>query len=239
MPQSRSRHCTRLRPSPRCSSAAAIASIAAARGQAGELARVDQHAVLGVGGLPLRRRPARRRRVADCTTVRIGNAVALRELEIALIVRRHAHDRALAVGHQHVVGDPDRDRLAGERMAHVQAGRHAALLARSQRRPPWCCRAGIPRRTRPARRCRAAAAVASGCSAEIATKVTPNSVSARVVNTFSAPVRRRAARACRRRRETPAPRPRCGRSSWPASRARARASPAAHPAPPAAPRRRR
>ena len=32
-----------------------------------------------------------------------------RESEIALVVRRHSHDGASAVGHQHVVGDPDRD----------------------------------------------------------------------------------------------------------------------------------
>ncbi len=49
----------------------------------------------------------------------------------------------------------------------------------------------LPRRhsaTNSARRVlRAAAALASGCSAETATKLTPNKVSTRVVNTLSAP----------------------------------------------------
>ena len=33
------------------------------------------------------------------------------ELEVALVVSRHGHDGAGAVGQQHIVGDPDRDRL--------------------------------------------------------------------------------------------------------------------------------
>ena len=36
----------------------------------------------------------------------------LGEVEVALVVRRHGHDRAGAVGGEHVVGDEDRDRLA-------------------------------------------------------------------------------------------------------------------------------
>ena len=39
----------------------------------------------------------------------IGSPCCLRELEVALVVRGHGHDRAGAVAHQHVVGDPDRD----------------------------------------------------------------------------------------------------------------------------------
>ena len=42
--------------------------------------------------------------------------VRLRELEVALVVRGHGHDRAGAVVHQHVVGDPDRDPLAVDRV---------------------------------------------------------------------------------------------------------------------------
>ena len=57
-------------------------------------------------------------------------AVFLRKAEVALVVRRHRHHRALAVAHQHVVADPHRDRLAGERMGHLEAGVHALLFHR-------------------------------------------------------------------------------------------------------------
>ena len=36
----------------------------------------------------------------------------LREIEVALVMRRHGHDRARAVGREHVVGDEERKRLA-------------------------------------------------------------------------------------------------------------------------------
>ena len=44
-----------------------------------------------------------------------GHAELLGEREVALVVRRHRHDGAGAVGRQHVVGDPDRDLLAVDR----------------------------------------------------------------------------------------------------------------------------
>ncbi len=59
-------------------------------------------------------------------------AVLLREREIALVVRRHAHHGAVAVGHQHVVADPDVDLLAGERMRDDEPGRHPLLLHRRE-----------------------------------------------------------------------------------------------------------
>ena len=37
----------------------------------------------------------------------------LREREVALVVAGHAHHGAVAVAHQHVVADPDRDLLVG------------------------------------------------------------------------------------------------------------------------------
>src|SRR6185437_3400897 len=97
------------------------------RRQAAELLGVDQYSFLGVLGLPL---------VSDLCIGAAARAhhgadrqpVAARKLKVALIVRRHAHDRALAVAHQHVITDPDWNRLAAEGMAHVQSGRHAALL---------------------------------------------------------------------------------------------------------------
>ena len=55
--------------------------------------------------------------------------VLLRELEVALVVRGHAHHGARAVRRQHVVGDPDRHALAVERVGDVGAGEDARLLA--------------------------------------------------------------------------------------------------------------
>ena len=62
----------------------------------------------------------RRRRPAERTTWRIGRPYVVRELVVALVVRGHGHDRAGAVLHQHVVGDPDRDRLAVDGIDHVR-----------------------------------------------------------------------------------------------------------------------
>src|SRR5205823_15026948 len=43
-------------------------------------------------------------------------SVFLRELEIALVMRRHAHHCASTVIHQHIVRDPDRQHLSIERI---------------------------------------------------------------------------------------------------------------------------
>ncbi len=77
--------------------------------QPAELPRVDEHPVL----------------VHDLAD---RQAVALGELTVALVVRGHGHDRAGAVVHQHVVGDPDRDRLVRRRVGGVEAGEDACLL---------------------------------------------------------------------------------------------------------------
>src|SRR3990172_12215953 len=50
------------------------------------------------------------------------------EVEVAFVVRRHRHHRALAVAHEHVVADPHRNRFAGERMRDIDPRRHALLL---------------------------------------------------------------------------------------------------------------
>ena len=111
------------------------------------------------------------------------------ELEVALVAARHGHDRAGAVAHQHVVGDPHRDRLAVERVGGVRAGEHAGLLAglvlavdRPSSLPPAC---GT---RRPRRRCSGVvSASTSGCSGASTMNVAPNSVSGRVVNTVIGP----------------------------------------------------
>ena len=56
-------------------------------------------------------------------------AVGAGKGEVARVMGRHRHDGAGAVGHQHVVGDPDRDLLVVDRVDRIGAGEHAALLA--------------------------------------------------------------------------------------------------------------
>ena len=48
---------------------------------------------------------------------------------VALVVRRHGHDRAGAVLHEDVVGDPDRDLLVRHGVEHTAAGVDARLGA--------------------------------------------------------------------------------------------------------------
>ncbi|MNH11884.1 hypothetical protein D3C79_714120 [compost metagenome] len=93
--------------------------------QAVELAGVDQLAVLAIGGLPLAAdfiASAGAHHGLDRQVVLVG------ELEVALVVGRHGHDGAIAVVHQHVVGDPYRQLLAGQRVLDQQGSGHALLL---------------------------------------------------------------------------------------------------------------
>ncbi|HEY8075962.1 MAG TPA: hypothetical protein VIF62_17665, partial [Labilithrix sp.] len=95
--------------------------------QTGELAAVDEHAVVD------------ERRVADLRTFtrarrdhrRYPQAMCAGEFEIALIVRGDAHDRAGPVRRQHVVRHPDRHALAGQRVKPVTTGENALLLHRA------------------------------------------------------------------------------------------------------------
>ena len=59
---------------------------------------------------------AGRRPSPGSTTGTIGSPNCLGEFEVALVVRRHGHDGAGAVADQHVVGDPNRHRLAVDRI---------------------------------------------------------------------------------------------------------------------------
>ena len=56
-------------------------------------------------------------------------AKRLGEFKVAVVVRRHRHDRAGAIRRQHIVGHPDGNRLARERMHDVRAGEDPRLLA--------------------------------------------------------------------------------------------------------------
>ena len=61
--------------------------------------------------------------------------VFLREVEVAFVVRRNGHHGARAVLAQHEVGDPDRHRLAGERIDREAAGEEAFLGTSPVNRP--------------------------------------------------------------------------------------------------------
>ena len=140
-------------------------------------ARVDEHLVLGVRdvrGALLDLAVGRRDDLA-----RSAGSNFSREREVALVVRGHGHDRAGAVVHQHVVGDPDRDALVVHRVDGVEAGEDAglllaggALLALRRR--------GVARVRRAARRrsgARSASRSTSGCSGASTKNVAPKSVS--------------------------------------------------------------
>ena len=79
-----------------------------------------------------RRRRTARRAIGRLRAVRrrrsrrsIGRPCLLRKLEIALVVRGHAHHRAGAVLGEHVVRQPDRHAFARERVDRVRAGEDA------------------------------------------------------------------------------------------------------------------
>ena len=127
MPQSRSLHWTRLRPRAFLFQRRRDRVDGRLELEPVELTRVREHAVFGIGVDPR----------LDHLVVRVGlrfhhrddgEFVLQRELEVARVVRGHAHDGAFAVGHEHVVGDPHLDGLARERMQHREPGAHALFL---------------------------------------------------------------------------------------------------------------
>ena len=91
-------------------------------------------AVAGVGLRPLvGRRVGGEPAVAQPGVGRLHDAddrevELVRELEVALVVRGHRHDRAGAVAHEHVVGDEDRDVPAVGGVLGERAGEDAGLL---------------------------------------------------------------------------------------------------------------
>ncbi len=93
-------------------------------GAAREVAGVEQHTQFdiglgeGQGQFAFHRLDYR----LDCQTVLLG------EGEVPLVVGRHGHHRALAVAHQHVVGDEHRDGFVGEGVVDLEAGVHALLF---------------------------------------------------------------------------------------------------------------
>ena len=57
-----------------------------------------------------------------------GQIEFLGELPVTLVLGRHSHDRAGAVTHETIVGDPNGDVLAGGGIEGVDAGEHAGLF---------------------------------------------------------------------------------------------------------------
>ena len=82
------------------------AVMTAGRFLSGVFAGIDQPPV--VRSSPRSSSAGRRRRRRRGTTMRIGRSYLRGELEVALVVRRHGHDRAGAVLGEHEVRDPDR-----------------------------------------------------------------------------------------------------------------------------------
>ena len=89
-----------------------------------ERARVDHRATLG-------ERRLKRRVHVDLGVVEDGHdlqTVVAGEGKVPLVVRGHRHDRARAVGHEHVVGDPDGDARPAEGIDGVRPREDARLL---------------------------------------------------------------------------------------------------------------
>ena len=132
-------------------------------------------------GLPPLRAPRR----AGATTRTIGSPNFRANSKSRSSCARHGHDGAGAVLHQHVVGDPDRDPLAGRRVDGVAAGEDAGLLPVAHLAGDQVLRrrglaVGLHRlRAAPVETRRST----SGCSGASTMKVAPKMVSGRVVKT--------------------------------------------------------
>src|SRR5690606_11029378 len=97
--------------------------------QAVIFARVDRAANLLVG-IPVLPGVGGVRLSFDADDLPDGQLVLAGKGEIAFVVRRHTHDGAVAVAHEHVVAHPDIDGLARDGMRDGKARGHAGFLAR-------------------------------------------------------------------------------------------------------------
>ena len=100
-------------------------------GEAAEVVGVHRHAAARVG-VPVLPVVVAEVLAVDGDHLQDVDAVFLREREVALVVRRNAHHRAVAVAHQHIVADPQVDRFAAQRVPHLQPGRQALFLAQRE-----------------------------------------------------------------------------------------------------------
>ena len=156
-------------------------------GHAAEVVGVDGHAALLVGVPVLPAVVVEVRLVVDQHDLDDLDAVLVGEGEVALVVRRHAHHGAVAVADQHVVADPHRHLLVGDRVRHGQAGGHALLLLRGELGLGGAAGLAFVDEGGDLGVGLARHAAASGCSGATAQKVTPMMVSARVVKTYMRP----------------------------------------------------
>ena len=94
-----------------------------------QVAAVDQYAIffVAVPFLPL---VCVECVVADGNDLFFQQVVFGGELEIAFVVRRNSHHRAVAVAPQYIVGNPHFQLVAVERVDDVAAGRHTFFLHR-------------------------------------------------------------------------------------------------------------
>ncbi len=153
--------------------------------------RVDVRRVADERDRPLRR--VERRFDAVRGEPRVGRlldggdleAVLAGELEVALVAARHGHDRPGAVAHQHVVGDPDRDVLAGDRVdgRTMPVGTPVFSRPSSWRSMSFLMIAARRYAATDSDWSEVVSASTSGCSGASTMNVAPNNVSGRVVNT--------------------------------------------------------
>jgi hypothetical protein len=98
----------------------------------------------------------------------------------------HGHDRAGAIAHHHVVGDPDRDALVVDRVDGIAAGEDAGLLLVGRAALDFVHACGLRLVRLDLGRCASVVtASTSGCSGASTMKVAPHSVSGRVVKMTS------------------------------------------------------
>ena len=90
------------------------------------VARVDSHA--GGGVRLVKRRVGLVDRASDDAAN--GEVERASELEIALIVPWHGHDRAGAVAHQYIISDPNRDFAVVDRVDRVSPSEHSGFRLR-------------------------------------------------------------------------------------------------------------
>ncbi len=129
MPQSRRRNCLRFAPRPHRAQVGGDRVDGRLLREAVVLAGMHARAGLLVPGLPRVGGVGLAVHVDDLPD---GQAVLLREGEVALVVARHRHHRALAVAHEHVVADPHLDRFLREGVQHEEPGGHPLLLHRGE-----------------------------------------------------------------------------------------------------------
>ena len=92
--------------------------------QAGQFTRVDKHTIAGCGNTT----GSRILSTLNVQDLHDGQVELQSELEVALVVRGHSHNRAGTVVGQHVVRSPDGQLRASQRVDCVAAGEHAGLL---------------------------------------------------------------------------------------------------------------